>query len=168
MTLNHGVWGSISLGVVYGVFAFSSFVTPFVEKVVGAKIGLLIGVVPYTIFVLVSGFTLKWLLVSSAVLLGFGAAMLWTAHGSFLAKCAGDEMGFYSGVFFALFQFNGIIGSAITGVMKTFHLAQWIIFTVLFCIALVGGFLMLFLRCVWMMCMVDAMMCAQCEMASLS
>ncbi len=54
-------------------------------------------------------------------------------------------MGFYSGVFFALFQLSGIIGNLITAALLALKLEQWIIFIILFALALGGTFLLLFL-----------------------
>ena len=57
-----------------------------------------------------------WLLLPSAVLLGAGAAMLWTAQGTYLAlNSTMETLNWHSSIFFGLFIFNAVVGNLAAG-----------------------------------------------------
>lgn len=81
MSALHGEAGYWSLATLYIVLALSTFVAPSVSNFIGPRGSIWIGAIPYVIYVVGAAFTFTWLLIISAVLLGFGAALLWTGHG---------------------------------------------------------------------------------------
>lgn len=81
MSTIHKEAGYWSLGVLYLVFAFSNIIAAPIENVLGPRITLLVASIPYWVYVLSAAFTYQWLLITSAAVLGFAAAFLWTAHG---------------------------------------------------------------------------------------
>jgi len=85
-------------------------------------------------------------LIASA-LCGFGAAILWTAQGSFLTRCSvPDKMGFHTGLFFALCQANSLIGYPIAVVLVDRNFSFAVIFSALFLIAVSGVATLFILR----------------------
>jgi len=83
----------------------------------------------------------------ASALCGFGAAVLWTAQGAFLTSCSTPTtMSFHSGLFFAIFQVNSLIGpiAAIVLVQKNYGFA--VIFFTFFIIASGGTVILIFLR----------------------
>jgi MFS family permease len=145
MTTFHEKAGFWSLCVLYIFFAFSNLISPVVVSRLGPRMGLFLGAIPYAIFVLAACFTSDAALIITAGVLGIGAAILWTAHGTFLTQCAGNDMGFYSGVFFGIFQMNGILGSLIAASLLQVGLDQFWTFFILFVIAVIGVIMLCYL-----------------------
>lgn len=56
-----------------------------------------------------------------------------------------ENVGFYSGVFFGFFQFNGILGNAVAGSLFGLGFSDVWIFIILFCISFVGSALLFLL-----------------------
>jgi len=139
---NLGFW---TLAVLYFFFAIFNFFSPAVIDKIGPRVSMIVGGIPYVLFVLASCFTNSIILIGSAVLLGLGAATLWTAHGEFLTQIAGAEMGAFSGIFFGIFQMSGIIGNLLTGALMKMGVSIFWIFFILFCIAAVGVSMLLLL-----------------------
>lgn len=50
------------------------------------RISILLASIPYALFVLAAGFKYSVFIISSAALLGFGAALLWISHGVCLSE----------------------------------------------------------------------------------
>lgn len=81
--------------------------------------------------------------------MGVGSAILWAAQGTYLAELAEEEeMGFVSGLFYAIFMVNFIFGS----VLSALYLAndhrnssQQVLFIILMVIAAIGWSFLLFL-----------------------
>jgi len=98
--------GYISLAIIYGFFTFSNFLAAPVVLFLGARWSLVLGGVTYALFQ--AGFLFlnaPYLYISSAVL-GFGAAVIWTAQGKYLQLNSTEETaGKHSGLFWAISQF---------------------------------------------------------------
>jgi len=79
---------------------------------------------------------------------GFGASVLWTAQGSYLAKNSDDlTLGFHSGVFFGLFFINAIVGNLMAAIfIHVLHFKPVILIIVLFVISAVAALSFLLLR----------------------
>lgn len=55
-------------------------------------------------------------------------------------------MGFYSGIFFAIFQASGIIGNVLTGTLLKVGLPQWLVWIILASMGAAGNAILLFIR----------------------
>uniref|UniRef100_A0A3B5MEL0 Major facilitator superfamily domain containing 11 n=1 Tax=Xiphophorus couchianus TaxID=32473 RepID=A0A3B5MEL0_9TELE len=92
------------LGIIYGVFSFSNLVAPTVVTVIGAKLtmflsGLLYGYI--AVFIMPS----TWSFYLTSVLIGIGAAVLWTAQGQFLVENSeASTINRNTGLFWGLLQ----------------------------------------------------------------
>jgi MFS family permease len=137
-----GFW---SLAVLYFFFAVFNLFSPAVVARTGPLVALILGAVTYSIFVLACCFNNSPLLIAAAVLIGWGASTLWTAHGQFLTDIAGSDLGLYSGIFFAIFQTSGIVGNVITGILFGLDVSVFWVFFILFIISIVGVGMLLFL-----------------------
>jgi MFS family permease len=71
--------------------------------------------------------------------------MLWPAQGVFTSENAGEEIGFYSGLFFTIYQLNMLIGSLIAASLLEIGLGQFWTFFTLVLIGVIGIILMLYL-----------------------
>ena len=156
--------GFVSLSILYFVFAFSNFFAPSFCQVLTPKWALIIGALCYCFFVFAAGFESSVLFYSASVVNGFGAALLWTAQGTLLTQSANiaqvriresqtDEskksvevMGFFSGIFFAIFQTNFIFGNILAGSLFGAGLSNFGVFMILAIIATVGAVTMIALR----------------------
>lgn len=85
---------------------------------------MIVGAIPYVLLVFSNikpGYALT---LPAFILVGFSAAVLWTAQGIYVGRCAlrharatgekeGDVTSRFNGIFFTAFQFNGCIGTLI-------------------------------------------------------
>ncbi|CAG0921942.1 unnamed protein product [Notodromas monacha] len=93
----------VSLGIVYAFFAVSNWLAPSVVSIVTPKWTMVIGAVPYLVFVGSFLYPNAWLLYISSAVLGMGAALLWTGQGSFLTLNSDEETRIRnSGIFWAM------------------------------------------------------------------
>ncbi|ESN94579.1 hypothetical protein HELRODRAFT_189442 [Helobdella robusta] len=104
--------GYTSLALLYGAFAASNWVAPSFVAVFNSKWSMIIGSSLYCVFI---GFFLRPNQISlyiTSVLIGFGAAILWTAQGKFLiSNSTLDTMTRNTGIFWVLFQSSLIWGN---------------------------------------------------------
>lgn len=130
------------LAALYLTFAFSAFfASAIVNKVGKLKLTLFFGAMCYSFwivcFILPSFFQeyknehggrmdgapgilsfglIKFLLIFTAVINGFGAGILWVSQGKFLTMCACKEnIGFFNGYFWVFFMSSQVIGNIIAG-----------------------------------------------------
>ncbi|XP_064622299.1 UNC93-like protein MFSD11 isoform X2 [Lineus longissimus] len=104
--------GFISLATIYAVFAASNWGAPSVISVLGPKISMMVGGVPYLLLVASFLRPMTWALYTGSVLVGLGASVLWTAQGNFLTLNSDtNTITRNSGVFWALMQSNLVIGN---------------------------------------------------------
>ena len=110
-----------TLGVLYGVFTCTCLVAPKLVDVLGPRISVSIGAVPYVLFVFANILPGWATLLPASAAVGFGAGLLWTGQGIYLSRCAVREaaltgeavdavLGRMNGTFWMLFQFNGAVG----------------------------------------------------------
>eukprot|EP01133_Synstelium_polycarpum_P015014 gene15014-17756_t len=140
----HGNLGFTSLSVLYAVLAVSNFISPLIVIKMGEKYALILGTLTYTAFIAanIKG-TAVTLYIGSAII-GFGAAVLWTAEGAFVIRCSTEKtLGFHTGLFFAIFQLNQITGNIPVGAMIKDNVADSLIFIILTVVC--GSSIILFL-----------------------
>ena len=102
---------------------------------------MVIGCIAYVIVVSSNFFPTPYVQIPCNAINGVGAAILWTAQGVYLGRCAlwdsrsstksdpsslnrcigfGDTANEYNGVFFSIFQFTGCLGATVCGVIRLF------------------------------------------------
>jgi len=108
---------------------------------------LFLGALGYVIYLASNLYPRYYTLIPGAAIIGFGAAVLWTAQGAFMAKCSTEStLGFHSGVFFGLFQLNAIIGNLMAALVLFLGKGISLVFWILFVCGCVADFLFLFLK----------------------
>ncbi|CAB9516004.1 Ion channel regulatory protein UNC-93 [Seminavis robusta] len=125
-----------SISALYATFTLGCFVSPSVTNKWGARNTLSIGIMGYVSLVVFSllyfqGYCGSWGVILGGVLLGMGAALLWTAQGKLILQYAaeadrqkknsssdegtqGSESGQLLGTFWAVFQCSSLVGGAIS------------------------------------------------------
>ena len=116
--------GNYSLGCLYFSFAFCCFIATPIVNTCGERFSMVVGALCYTLytgcFILASGRNkysdqddlwlfnksfIKAILLISAAVNGFGAAILWVAQGKYLTSIANNEnKGTYNSIFWAFFM----------------------------------------------------------------
>ncbi|XP_059141605.1 UNC93-like protein MFSD11 isoform X2 [Physella acuta] len=101
-----------SLGILYAVFSISNWAAPSFVTAAGPRVSLFFGSLLYVLFVASFLKPMVWALYLGSVLVGFGAAVLWTAQGNFLTINSNAEtVARNSGIFWALLQCSLLIGN---------------------------------------------------------
>ncbi|XP_055335100.1 UNC93-like protein MFSD11 isoform X2 [Paramacrobiotus metropolitanus] len=104
--------GYNSLGVLYAAFGIANWFSPFIVSLIGPKWGMVAGGACYTLFIAVFLHPFYGTLYAGSVLVGIGAAVLWTAQGVFLTiNSDKTTMARNSGLFWALFQSSFVWGN---------------------------------------------------------
>ncbi|CAL8301888.1 unnamed protein product [Merluccius merluccius] len=109
---NFTVSGYTSMSIIYGVFSASNLVAPSVVAIFGPQLSMFFSGLLYSAYVAVFIQPRVWSFYTASVLVGFGAAVLWTAQGNVLAINSTDStIGRNSGIFWALLQLNMFFGN---------------------------------------------------------
>ncbi|XP_039973927.1 UNC93-like protein MFSD11 [Xiphias gladius] len=104
--------GYHSLGIIYGVFSFSNLLAPTVVTVIGPKITMFLSGLLYSGYIAVFIIPSVWSFYLTSVLIGIGAAMLWTAQGHFLVENSeASTINRNTGMFWALLQCSMLFGN---------------------------------------------------------
>ncbi|XP_034395038.1 UNC93-like protein MFSD11 [Cyclopterus lumpus] len=104
--------GYHSLGIIYGVFSFANLLAPTVVAVVGPKITMFLSGLLYSGYIAVFIVPSTWSFYLTSVLIGIGAAMLWTAQGHFLVENSdASTINRNTGMFWALLQCSMLFGN---------------------------------------------------------
>jgi MFS family permease len=145
---NHGF---ITLSIVYIVFALSNIVTASIVKLSekASKWLAILTNFSYSIFMIgcLLGHYSKYILFTTASVVGFGGALTWTTQGYMLATIAGpNDMGLFSGVFLCIYQLNLVFGSLISSIIQSHKLSDWWFFFSLLVLCLIGNILLFFLK----------------------
>jgi len=117
-----------TLGVLYGVFTCTTIVAPKLVAVLGPRLAITLGAVPYVLFVFANIYPVWATLLPASAGVGFGAGLLWTGQGIYLSRCAVREAAAtgepvdvvtsrMNGIFWPLFQFNAAIGLTLASVI---------------------------------------------------
>ncbi|XP_070838160.1 UNC93-like protein MFSD11 [Chaetodon trifascialis] len=104
--------GYHSLGIIYGVFSFSNLLAPTAVAVIGPKIAMFLSGLLYSGYIAVFIAPSTWAFYLTSVLIGIGAAMLWTAQGQFLVENSeASTINRNTGMFWALLQCSMLFGN---------------------------------------------------------
>ncbi|XP_075266311.1 UNC93-like protein MFSD11 isoform X3 [Convolutriloba macropyga] len=108
--------GYISLSLIYITFALFNWCAPSVVALAGPKWSLFSSSLFYTLFIAVFLYLFTWSFYTVSVLVGLGAAILWTSQGAYLSMNSDAEsISVDSAIFWAMFQ-----GSNGGGLIATF------------------------------------------------
>ncbi|KAM6904938.1 UNC93-like protein MFSD11 [Xenentodon cancila] len=104
--------GYHSLGIIYGVFSFSNLLAPTVVSIIGAKLSMFLSGLLYSGYIAVFIIPSTWSFYLTSVLIGIGAALLWTAQGHFLVENSeASTINRNTGMFWALLQCSMLFGN---------------------------------------------------------
>uniref|UniRef100_A0A8C5GGZ8 UNC93-like protein MFSD11 n=1 Tax=Gouania willdenowi TaxID=441366 RepID=A0A8C5GGZ8_GOUWI len=97
--------GYTSMSIIYGVFSVSNLVAPSVVAVIGPQFSMFLGGLLYSAYIAMFIHPYTWSFYTASVLVGVGAAVLWTAQGNVLAINSDNHtIGRNSGIFWALLE----------------------------------------------------------------
>jgi len=107
-----------SNGVLYGMFALTGLVSGGINNLLGPRLTLAIGSLGYSLYIgslwCFQTQGTRWFVIFAGGVLGFTAALLWSAQGSIMLSYPLEkDKGKAFGVFWAIFQFGSFIGSVI-------------------------------------------------------
>ncbi|KAJ7992441.1 hypothetical protein DPEC_G00278590 [Dallia pectoralis] len=104
--------GYHSLGIIYGVFSFANLLAPTVVTIIGPQISMFLSGMLYSGYIAVFINPSTWSFYLTSVLIGMGAAMLWTAQGYFLLENSDvSNINRNTGMFWALLQCSMVFGN---------------------------------------------------------
>lgn len=104
--------GYHSLGIIYGVFSFANLIASTVVAVIGPKITMFLSGLLYSGYIAVFVIPTTWAFYLTSVLIGIGAALLWTAQGQFLVENSeASTINRNTGMFWALLQCSMLFGN---------------------------------------------------------
>lgn len=104
--------GYTSLAIIYSVFSFANWLAPSAVALIGQRFTLVGGGICYALFIAQLMYPNNILLYGASALIGFGAAMIWTAQGNFLTLNSDERtMERNSGIFWAMLQCSLLIGN---------------------------------------------------------
>lgn len=144
--------GYTSMAIIYGVFSASNLIAPSVVAVVGPQLSMFVSGLLYSAYIAMFIHPFTWSFYTASVLVGIGAAVLWTAQGNVLATNSNDRtIGRNSGIFWALLQFSLFFGNlyiycAWRGHDTITNKDRMTVFISLTIISLVGCFLFFLIR----------------------
>ncbi|OQV22320.1 UNC93-like protein MFSD11 [Hypsibius exemplaris] len=147
-----GKEGYYSAAAIYTVMAASNWIAPSMIAYTGPKFGMFLGGVPYCLFMAVFLRPYLGTLYASSVLLGIGAAVLWTSQGVFLTINSTDKtMSRNAGMFWAILQLSNLWGNIFATVQLTGQSSidpdvRFKLFIGLLCVAILGVAILLILR----------------------
>ncbi|XP_046894557.1 UNC93-like protein MFSD11 isoform X1 [Hypomesus transpacificus] len=144
--------GYDSLGIIYGVFSFSNLLAPTVVAVIGPQITMFFSGILYSGYIAAFITPSVWSFYLTSVLIGIGAAMLWTAQGHFLVENSdAATINRNTGMFWALLQCSMFFGNLYiyfewNGSTDISDRSRKMIFTVLLITSVLGTLSFLVLR----------------------
>ncbi|XP_068193679.1 UNC93-like protein MFSD11 [Antennarius striatus] len=144
--------GYTSMAIIYGVFSASNLIAPSVVALIGPQLSMFFSGLLYSGYIAVFIYPYTSSFYIGSVLVGIGAAVLWTAQGNVLAINSTDAtIGRNSGIFWALLQFSLLFGNlyiyfAWHGHVHITDKDRQTVFISLTVISLVGCFLFFLIR----------------------
>jgi len=142
-------------GVLYGTFALSGLVSGGINNLLGPRLTLFFGTLGYALYVgalwCFQTQGTRWFLIFAGAILGFTAALLWSAQGAIMMSYPLEkDKGKSFGIFWALFQFGAFIGSIIalainirSGKLSALATSTYIAFLVIIFCGIASAFLVL-------------------------
>ncbi|XP_041978015.1 UNC93-like protein MFSD11 isoform X1 [Aricia agestis] len=104
--------GYTSLAIIYATLAICNWLAPSVITFTGPRGAMIIGACTYLFFIISFLFPRTWLLYAASVLIGAGAAAIWTGQGNYLTvNSDADTISRNSGVFWAMLQCSLFFGN---------------------------------------------------------
>ncbi|KAM9494216.1 UNC93-like protein MFSD11 isoform 2-T2 [Clarias gariepinus] len=104
--------GYHSLGIIYGVFSFANLFAPTVVAIIGPKFTMFFSGILYSGYIAVFITPSTWSFYLTSVLIGMGAALLWTAQGRFLVgNSDASTINRNTAMFWALLQCSLLFGN---------------------------------------------------------
>lgn len=102
----------IGLAIIYVVLALSNFIAPSVVNMLGARLAMIFGAATYALYIASFFIVQSWVLYVVSFLLGIGAAIIWTAQGTYLTQNSDERtISRNSGIFWATFQCSVLFGN---------------------------------------------------------
>ena len=144
--------GYISLTIIYTVFSLANFIAPPILSMIGPRGVMFIGGCCYAAFIGSIIYPYIVTLYAASVVVGIGAALIWTAQGNFLTINSNEEtIGRNSGIFWGILQCSLLFGNMFVyfyfkGEYKITDHSRQVLYTVLLVCALIGTFSFIFLR----------------------
>uniref|UniRef100_A0A182PC14 UNC93-like protein MFSD11 n=1 Tax=Anopheles epiroticus TaxID=199890 RepID=A0A182PC14_9DIPT len=144
--------GYTSLAIIYAALSLSNWVTPSVLSAIGPRLAMAIGAITYCLFMASFFVPHVALLYGCSVVLGAGAALIWTGQGMYLSQCStGETISRNSGIFWAMLQMSMFFGNLLVfftfqGKTHIDETTRSIVFAVLIAVAIVGLILLSCLR----------------------
>ncbi|TNM97087.1 UNC93-like protein MFSD11 isoform X2 [Takifugu flavidus] len=144
--------GYTSMSIIYGVLSAFSLVAPVVVTVIGPQLSMFFSGLMYSCYIAMFIYPYTWSFYAASVLVGLGAAVLWTAQGNVLTINSTDNtIGRNSGIFWAIFQLSVFFGNlyiycAWHGHVHITDKDRQTVFISLTVISLVGCFLLFLIR----------------------
>ncbi|CAH0397976.1 unnamed protein product [Chilo suppressalis] len=104
--------GYTSLAIIYATLAVCNWMAPSIITITGPRGAMIIGALTYLFFIVSFLFPRTWLLYAASVLIGAGAAAIWTGQGNYLTLNSDAEtISRNSGVFWAMLQCSLFFGN---------------------------------------------------------
>ncbi|CAF4190929.1 unnamed protein product, partial [Adineta steineri] len=104
--------GYISLGIASACMAIANIFAPVIISILGPSISMFMGGTTFLLYVLSFLFPMIWSFYLVSILLGIGAAILWTAQGTYLALYSNEmTVSRNAGIFWALLQIGYLPGN---------------------------------------------------------
>jgi len=109
----HVGWdGFTSLCIIYGVFSFSNFLVPSILSVVSSARCLFFSALTYLAYTITFLYPVRFSLEIVSIVVGFGAAVIWTAQGNYLTENSDSKsIDWNTGIFWAIFQGSLVFGN---------------------------------------------------------
>jgi len=104
--------GYICAAVIYAVFSVASWLSPSAVAFKGPKVAMIVAGVMYAQYIAQLLHPNTYFLYVSAVIIGLGAPIIWTAQGNFLSLNSDDDtISRNSGLFWGMLQMSTFIGN---------------------------------------------------------
>lgn len=106
--------GFYVFSAIYLPYSLTSLFTPLIGKKIGVKVSIVIGVSTYVLWQLSVATSVLPFIYTASVVNGIGSGLLWVHQGIWLSTLISLDLksaGLITGVFFGMYNSNGIVGS---------------------------------------------------------